>query len=292
MPVPRSTEYVRADSADAAVELLSAAAREGSDARVLAGGYSLVPLLKDGDATPDRLVDVSGVDALDGVFRRDGEVRVGALTTHDRIAASAPVREHARALADATGSVGDFQAKHRGTIAGNLVIADPKYDAPAAFLALGGRVVARGPDGERTVGADEWFRGPGETALGPAELVTEVVVPDADRSGYVRTSAYSGYAVVGAAAAFETDGGAVETARVAVNGARPYPVRLPDVEAALAGADLSTLAGDRAAAAADAALGDADPETLLANDAAAGEYRLRLVRSYCRRALERAATDG
>ena len=282
MPSQLPVEYRKVETVERAVELLAS----GSETQIVAGGYSLVPLLKDGVETPDRLVDIGGIDALRGISRRDGATSVGALTTHARIASAPPVREHARALAEATDSVGDYQAKHQGTIGGNLVFADPKYDAPAAVLALDGTVVTQGPDGQRRIDAEEWFRGPDETAVGPDELLTELVVPDTARSGYVRKSAYSGYAVVSVAAALETDGDRVESARVAVNGAKPYPVRLPGVEGTLVGGSLDD---DLRARAAEAALSDVDPESLLADDAARGAHRLRLVRSYCREALERAS---
>ena len=282
MPSQLPVEYREVESVERAVELLAS----GPETQIVAGGYSLVPLLKDGVETPDRLVDIGGIDALRGVSRRDGATSVGALTTHARIASAAPVREHARALAEATDSVGDYQAKHQGTIGGNLVFADPKYDAPAAVLALDGTVVVRGPDGQRRVDADEWFRGSGETVIEPDELVTELVVPDAAQSGYVRKSAYSGYAVVSVAAALKTDADRIESARVAVNGARPHPIRLPEVEETLVGELLGDSLRTRAA---EAALSDIDPESLLGDDEATGTHRRLLVRSYCREALERAS---
>lgn len=275
-------EYAEAESVDAALELLAG----DSETRIVAGGYSLVPRLKDGIETPDRLVDISSIDALRGISQGDEETHIGALTTHDRIAASVTVRDHARALAEATDSVGDYQAKQQGTIGGNLVFADPKYDAPAAVLALGGTVVTHGPNGRRRIGAEEWFCRPDETAIESDELLTEIVILDGARSGYIRTSEYSGYAIVSVAARLETDGDFVESARVAVNGAKPYPIRLPQVEETLAG---GTLDDERRARAADAALRDVDPETLVANEVADGRHRLRLVRSYCQQALERAS---
>ncbi|ELZ61159.1 MULTISPECIES: xanthine dehydrogenase family protein subunit M [unclassified Haloferax] len=283
-----SVEYVEPETVSEAVERLADAA----ETRVIAGGYSLVPLLKDGIETPDRLIDVSGLNELRGITERGDGVAIGALVTHDEIATDATVAERARALADATDSVGDFQARNRGTIAGNLVFADPKYDAPAAFLALGGRVVTRGPAGRRAIAADDWFRGPGTTALDADELVTGIEVPSVERSGYVRTSEYSGYAVVGAAAAFETEDGVVRSARVAVNGAKPYPIRLPNVERALVDEAVGRVVdGDVATEAATAALDDVETASLLANDAATEEYRRRLVRTYCRQAIERAASE-
>jgi len=282
MPVRYAGEHVRADTVSEALGYLA----DDTDTQVLAGGYSLMPELKDGISTPSRLVDISGVDSLTGITRGAGETVISALSTHADVAASAVVRENARALAEATDSVGDYQAKHRGTIGGNLVFADRKYDAPGAFLALGGEVAVRSEDGSRTVGADEWFDGADAPTLGSGELVTEVVVPDADRSGYVRTSEYSGYAVVSVAAALETEGRTVTDARLATNGAKPYPVRLPAVEERLVGEPVS----DLPESAADAALRDTDLDSLVSDGPVGGRYRRRLVRSYCRRALEDATT--
>ncbi|GAA0303202.1 FAD binding domain-containing protein [Halarchaeum salinum] len=279
MPVRYAGKRVQADTVDEALALLNAE----SDARILAGGYSLIPALKDGLETPEQLVDIAGINSLSGITHDGGETRLGALTTHAEIADSETVGEHARALALATDSVGDRQAKHRGTIAGNLVFADRKYDAPAAFLALGGRIVARSLDGTRAIGADEWFRESGEIALAADELVTEVVLPDTDRSGYIRTSEYSGYAVVSVAVALDIVDGVVGSARVAANGAKAYPIRLPAVEERLVGEPANDLP---AAEAADAALSDVDPASLVVDAAAAGRYRRQLVRSYCRRALK------
>lgn len=275
-------EYVEVESVEAALELLAG----DPETKIVAGGYSLVPLLKDRIETPDQLVDISGIDGLHGISRQGGTTRIGALTTHNRIAGSETVRQRARALAAATDSVGDYQAKHQGTIGGNLVFADPKYDAPAAVLALDGTVIARGPNGRRRIDAEEWFRGPNETAIEPDELLTEIVVPDGARSGYIRTSEYSGYAIVSVAANLKTDGDLVESARVAVNGAKPYPIRLPQVEEVLVGGTLDDELRSRAA---DAALRGVDLETLVANEADSGAHRLRLVRSHCQKALERAS---
>lgn len=278
------TEYVKVETVDTALELLT----RNRDARIIAGGYSLIPQIKDGIETPDQLVDISELDALRGITHDGEELHIGALTTHDQIASSSVVREHARAIADATDSVGDYQAKLQGTIAGNLVFADPKYDAPAAFLALGGRIVARSLDGERTIPADEWFNGPGETAISPNELVTRIVIPDVERSGYVRTSEYSGYAIIGASVSLETENNVVKAARVAVNGAKAYPIRLSSVEDTIIDEPITAELGKRAA---KSALDDSDPETLLENEAADSQHRRRLVQSYCQRAIERAIGD-
>lgn len=278
-------EHLEAESVEQAVELLAS----DEDSQIVANGYSLIPLLKDGIETPDRLVDISQIDTLRGISPDGATIRIGALTTHNQIAASATVQTNARALATATSSVGDYMAKQQGTIGGNLVFASPKYDPPAAVLALDGEVVVHGPDGQRRIDAADWFQGPDETALEADELVTAVVLPQTAHSGYIRTSEYSGYAIVSVAANLDIEDGIVEGARVAVNGARPYPIRLSNVEEALRG---EAVDGGLPASAAATALREADPETLLANEAASGTHRLQLVRSYCEQAIDRASREG
>jgi len=276
-----STAYVKSETIDTALEILT----NNQEARIIAGGYSLIPQIKDGIETPEQLVDISELDELRGITYEAGELHIGALTTHDQIASSPTVREHARAIADATDSVGDYQAKHQGTIAGNLVFADPKYDAPAAFLALGGRIVARSLNDKRTIPADKWFSGPGETALGPNELVTEIVIPNVDQSGYIRTSEYSGYAIIGASVALETENNVVKTARVAVNGAKAYPIRLSSVEDALISEPITAELGKQAA---ESTLDHVGPETLSEGESTDSDHRQRLTQTYCQRAINRA----
>lgn len=277
-------KHIEAETVEQAIELLTS----DDDTRIVANGYSLVPLLKDGIETPDRLIDISQIDTLRGISTDGATTRIGALTTHNQIAASSTVQSRACALATAANSVGDYMAKQQGTIGGNLVFASPKYDPPGAVLALNGEVVVQGSDGQRQIDADDWFQGPDETALGPNELVTEVVLPRTAHSGYIRTSEYSGYAIVSVAATLEINDGMINEARVAVNGARPYPIRLSNVEEALRNERVDE---DLPARAAATALQETDPETLLANEAASGTHRLQLVRAYCERAIDRASQN-
>lgn len=236
--LPADFDYVAPDSLEEAVRILA----DDPEARALAGGQSLVPLLKLRLADPGRLVDLGRLDGLRYVRREDGEVAVGALTTHAEVATSEELRGGLRALAEAAGSVGDAQVRNRGTLGGSLAHADPSADLPAAALALDATLVVRGPEGERRVPARDFFRGLWTTALEPGELLVEVRLPAADgaRGSYrkLRQEA-SGFALVGAAAAVETEGGVCRRAAVGVTGAGTAPLRLPAVEEALVGGPLT-----------------------------------------------------
>ena len=179
--IPVAFDYVRAGSADEAVSLL---AEHGDEAKLLAGGHSLLPLMKLRLAVPSVLVDIGRLTDL-SYIREDGDtVAIGALTTHHAIETSAVLQEHLPLLAHATSKVGDPQVRHRGTLGGALSHGDPAADHPAILLALGGELVIRGPGGERRVAADDFFTGFLETALAPDELLTEVRIPKATGAGW------------------------------------------------------------------------------------------------------------
>src|SRR5688500_12802926 len=174
--IPAAFDYVRAGSAEEAVSLIG---QHGEDAKFLAGGHSLLPLMKLRLATPSVLVDIGRLADL-SYIRDDGDVvAVGALTRHHDIAGSALLREQVPLLPAAAHTIGDPQVRHRGTIGGSLVHGDPASDLPAVVLALGGTLVVRGPSGERTVAADDFFTGFLETAVQPDELLTEIRLPKA-----------------------------------------------------------------------------------------------------------------
>jgi carbon-monoxide dehydrogenase medium subunit len=172
--IPAAFAYARADSTDEAVALL---ADHGDDAKLLAGGHSLLPLMKLRLATPSVLVDVGRLDELSFV-RDDGDtLAIGGLTRHHDVEHDAVLRAHAPLLAAAAGEVGDPQVRHRGTLGGSLAHGDPASDLPAVVLALRGDIVVRGSGGDRVIAADDFFRGFLETALAPDEIITEVRVP-------------------------------------------------------------------------------------------------------------------
>jgi len=179
--IPAAFEYERVDSVDGALALLG---QHGDDAKLLAGGHSLLPLMKLRLATPSVLVDVGRLEELSFV-RDDGDTLViGGLTRHHDVEHDAVLREHAPLLAAAAGEVGDPQVRHRGTLGGSLAHGDPASDLPAVVLALRGSIVVRGSGGERVIAADDFFRGFLETALTPDEIITEVRVPKTGGAGW------------------------------------------------------------------------------------------------------------
>lgn len=179
--IPARFTYQRASSVD---EALAAVAEHGDDAKLLAGGQSLLPLMKLRFAAPELIVDIGPLDELRYVRLDGDELAVGAMTRHHDLQHDAVLAEHAPVLAQVAASVGDPQIRHRGTIGGSLVHADPAADLPAAVLALDGTLIARGPSGERRIPAAEFFQGPFETPLAPEELLTEIRVPVQDGLGW------------------------------------------------------------------------------------------------------------
>jgi carbon-monoxide dehydrogenase medium subunit len=274
--IPVAFDYARADSADEAIDLL---AEHGDDAKLLAGGHSLLPLMKLRLAMPAVLIDIGRLDDLSYVHRTNGEVRVGALTRHHDLGTSELLREQVPLLAEVAAQVGDPQVRHRGTIGGSIAHGDPASDLPAALLALRATLVARGPGGEREIPVDGFFTGFLETALAPDELLTEIRVPvtgDAGWSFQKFNRRAQDWAIV-AVAAVLGDGNGRRPGVGLVNMA-PAPVRATDVEDALQG---GAGAGD-AAAQADA--GTDPPGDLNASP----DFRRHLARVLTRRALEAA----
>ena len=265
--IPAPFDYVTADSAAHAIELLT---QHGDDAKVLAGGHSLLPMMKLRLAAPEVLIDIARVSDLAGISVDGDELVIGATTRHADLAASELVRTDAPLLAHAAALVGDPQIRHRGTIGGSLAHADPAADLPMALVALGGSVELTGAGGTRLVAADDFFAGFFETALEPGELLTAVRVPR--RPGvawgyqkFVRRA--NDWAIVGAAA---IDG------RIALANMGSVPVRARAAEQALAD---GASAADAARLAAE---GTSPGEDIHADRA----FRQHLARVLTRRALE------
>src|SRR3954454_16203812 len=172
--IPAPFEYVRADSVEAAIAALT---EHGDDAKLLAGGHSLLPLMKLRLATPSVLVDIGWISQLSYIREEGDEIAVGGLTRHHDVEHSDVLRANCGLLAHVAGFVGDPQVRHRGTLGGSLAHADPASDLPAAVLAMGGSMVLRGPNGDATVAAADFFQGFLESALAPDELLVEVRVP-------------------------------------------------------------------------------------------------------------------
>ena len=179
--IPAAFDYVRADSVDAA---LAALAEHGDEAKLLAGGHSLLPLMKLRLAAPSVLIDVGRLDDLRYINDAGDHIAIGALTRHRDLEISTLLSSTAPLLAHAAGHVGDPQVRHRGTIGGSLAHADPASDLPAVVLAMGGTLVATGPNGAREIAASEFFTGFLESALEPDELLTEIRIPKLDTQGW------------------------------------------------------------------------------------------------------------
>ena len=282
---PADFDYYRARSLGDAHALL--AAHPG--AKLLAGGHSLIPLLKLRLAAPSAVIDIGRVPELRGVSISGGEIRIGALTTHAELAASADLRRSAAALAEAAAIVGDPAVRNRGTIGGNVAHADPASDLPTVLVALGARVIAVGPRGERTIDAGSFFTGIMTTALEENEILAAIVVPASaagEGSAYVKFAhPASRYAVMGAAASVRLKDGICTAASVAVGGLLPSARRARGVEAALTGAAPTDAHVATAAAKVDADLGGEVTGDIFAS----AEYRRAIAPVYVKRALLAAA---
>lgn len=285
---PDEFDYASADSVEEALDLLGE--HEGAETEVLAGGHSLLPAMKLGLASPDVLIDINGIDAMQGIEVDGDTLTIGAMTRYTDLVESDDVAEHAPALAEAVRQVGDVQVRNRGTIGGNLAHADPASDLPGAALASNASLIVQGPDGERSVLADDFFDGMYATDVGPDELLTRIEIPSMD--GGVGTyakkpSPSSGYAMIGVAALIEAGNGTVDSARVAANGVMDHGVRLGPVEDHLEG---SALDEETIAAAASHAGDDLDEAMMMDDVQASNEFRAQLVEVYTERALREAKT--
>ncbi len=281
---PKKFEYRRVDTLQEAVDLLS---QLGPDAKLLAGGHSLIPAMKLRLAAPSVLIDIGRVSELKGIRRTDGQVSIMAGSTHWMVENSQELKASAPLLPEVASVIGDMQVRNLGTVGGNLAHADPASDLPAAVLALDARLKAASKRGERTIPASDFFQGMFTTALQPDEALVEVTVPAfAPRTGwsYVKFAhPASGYAVVGVAAVLEADeAGNCRGARVAITGAGSKAVRATSVEAALSGKRLEEQSIAEASSAA------ADGLDLMGDIYASEEYRAHLARVLTKRALMQA----
>lgn len=275
--IPAAFDYVRAGSAEEAIALLG---EHGDEAKLLAGGHSLLPMMKLRLAVPSVLVDIGRVDDLSYINDGGDHIAVGALTRHRALETSELLAAECPLLGHVAGEVGDPQVRHRGTIGGSLAHSDPASDLPAAVLALGGTLVAQGPNGSREIAAGDFFTGYFESALADDEMLTEIRVPKAPGSGwnYQKFNRRAqDWAIVGAAAV--TVNGGTNVALVNMGSA---PLRASAVEAALAGGASAADAAEQAAEGTDA------PTDLNATP----DYRNHLARVLTRRALEAAGVSS
>jgi carbon-monoxide dehydrogenase medium subunit len=279
--IPAQFDYVRAGSVDEAVAAL---AEHGDDAKVLAGGQSLIPLLRLRLSYPEVIVDVGRVDEMRGVRDDGSDIVIGAMTTHYDVLHDPLVREHAGLIVDATTTVADPAVRHRGTFGGALSHADPAGDLPAVAVALEAQMVIAGPGGRRTVAATDFFVDYLQTAVGPDEVLVEVRVPKHTGWGHHYEKFHrvaQSWAIVGVAAVVRRDNGSIGEARVGLTNMGATPVRAVAVEQALAGA-----APDAVAAAAEHAADGTSPPNDLNGKA---DYREHLARVLTRRAVAAAA---
>jgi carbon-monoxide dehydrogenase medium subunit len=277
---PAAFDYAKPGSVQEAVSLLAA----NPDAKILNGGHSLLPAMKLRLAQPSMLVDISGIAELKNVSVNGGAT-IGAAATYDDLLKNSSLQAHT-ALYEAMGKVGDVQVRNRGTVGGSAAHADPASDIPAALLALGAQLVAVGPNGSRTIAADDFFVDILTTALEPDEVLTQIKVPASGAKSAYEKFAHpaSGYAVCGVAVALNRDGsGTVTSARIAVTGSVYKATRCAAAEAAIVGTKAT--AADIEAAAAKAA----DGLDLAGDHYASAEYRAHLTTVMAKRALTRAA---
>jgi carbon-monoxide dehydrogenase medium subunit len=282
---PASFGYFAPKSLQEAIGLLS---RHGGDAKLLAGGHSLLPVMKLRLAEPRYLVDIGGLEELRGVRLEANSLAVGAMTVHADVAASDLVRQHLPGLAEAAAGIGDVQVRNRGTIGGSVAHADPGADFPVILTALNASFILVGPGGTRTVLSEQFFTGFFMTDLAPDEVLTEIRIPlpaAGTGTAYAKLPhPASGYVVV-SAGALVTRGptGDCTAARLAVGGVGGGPHRAVRTEIALVGRPLTA---DAIAAAAAQAAEDTEPDS----DIYAGaDYKRHVATAYAQRALESAA---
>ena len=269
--IPAAFAYKKAGSSEEAVALI---VEHGDEAKFLAGGHSLIPMMKLRLAVPSVLVDIAGVEDLSYIDDRGDHIAIGALTKHRSLETSDLLIAECPLLAHVASKVGDPQVRHRGTLGGSLAHSDPASDLPAAVLALGGSLIAEGPNGQREIGVADFFTGYFESALSDDEMLTEVRVPKAPGASWSYQKfnrRAQDWAIVGVAAV-EVQG----AAQIALVNMGSTPLRAEAVEAALAG-------GASAAEAAEAAADGTDAPTDLN---ASPEYRDHLARVLTKRALE------
>jgi carbon-monoxide dehydrogenase medium subunit len=277
--IPAAFDYEVAKTAEQAIALLD----KHEHAKLLAGGHSLIPAMKLRLARPTMLVDIGRVGELSYV-REDGDaIAIGALTRHQEVRDNALLRSQCPIIAYMAGLIGDPQVRHRGTIGGTLAHGDPASDLPAVVLALDAELVVRGPDGERTIPASEFFVGVFDTAVGPAEMLVEVRVPKLGSAAgwsYVKMARRAqDWATVGVAAVVEKSNGSLGAARIGLTNMSGTPMRAAAAEDAIAGG----------ASAEDAAERIPEGTGPRSDHAASADFRRHLSKVLGKRALEEAA---
>ena len=278
--IPLAFDYEVAESVDHAIELLE---QHGEEAKLLAGGHSLLPIMKLRLAAPTVLIDLGRIHDLNYVSDGGDHLAIGAMTRHCDMEHDSTLGEHCGLIAYTASLVGDPQVRHRGTIGGSISHGDAASDLPSALLALDANFVIKGPNGERTVAAGDFFKDYLQTTLAPDEVLTEIQVPKLGGSGWSYKKfnrRAQDWAVVGVAAVVERSNGSIDSARIGLTNMGSTPLRATAAENALSGADSSQVAE---------ATSSADEGTSPSSDiAASDEYRRHLARVLSRRAVEEA----
>jgi carbon-monoxide dehydrogenase medium subunit len=279
--IPTAFAYERADSIDEALAKLAAARGAG---KLIAGGHSLVPLMKLRLSEPAVLIDIGRIPGLVGIRESGGKIEIGAGTVHHAVASSDLLQRVCPVVAESAAEIGDPQVRHRGTLGGSLAHSDPAADYPAAMLAIDAEIHIKGPKAGRIVKASDFFQGLFTVDLAADEIIVAVQFPPTRAAAYAKLrQRASHFAIVGVAAALDVAQGVIRAARVAVTGASTHASRLEAVEAALRGQVASPATFEAAAERADADLTDVNSD-IHASDS----YRRAMVRVFTRRALERA----
>ena len=278
--IPLAFDYEVAESVDHAIELLG---QHGEEAKLLAGGHSLLPIMKLRLAAPTVLVDLGRLSDLNYVRDEGDHLAIGAMTRQCDLERDETLQQHNGLVAYTASLVGDPSVRHRGTIGGSVSHGDAASDMPSALLALDATFVVRGPNGERTVAAGDFFQDYLQTTLEPDEVLTEIRVPKLNGAGWSYKKfnrRAQDWAVVGAAAVVERSNGSIGSARIGLTNMGSTPLRATAAESALSGADPSSVAE---------ATSSADEGTSPSSDiAASAEYRRHLARVLSRRAVEEA----
>ena len=283
--IPGEFDYHAPTTLDDAVALL---AEHGDDAKILAGGQSLIPAMRFRLAAPETLIDITGIDGMSYIREDNGHLAIGAMTTETDLEDSELVQNGYDMLSDAAFVIADPVVRNKATVGGNLAHSDPANDHPAVMLAYGAEIVALGPNGTRAIGIDDFFTGLFENSMGDDEILTEIRVPrPAAGSGgaYIKVERKVGdYAISAAAVNLTMDGDIVTSARVGLTNVSPVPMRSTGAEAALIGNSLTDEVLEAAGAAAAA---DCDPSADLRGTV---EYKRDLTRVLVKRAIKKAAS--
>jgi aerobic carbon-monoxide dehydrogenase medium subunit len=277
--ISTSFEYARATSLDDAVAKLQAS---NGSAKLVAGGHSLIPLMKFRLSEPQALIDIARIPGLSGVREKDGKIEIGATTVHHDVATSSLLLRTCPVIAEAAGEIGDQQVRNLGTLGGSLAHADPAADYPAVMLALDAEIHMKGPKGWRAVKADRFFKDLFTVDMAPDEIIAGVQFAPTRAASYAKLhQRASHYAIVGVAAALQVSGGKIQSARVGLTGAGSHAIRLTSVEQALAGQPLTAAALDTASQRAGVEM-----KQLNSDIHTSEEYRRAMIPVFTRRALE------